>query len=209
MMFRLAVVGDLSLQDSARLKTVMDAALANADYVVQLGDMHPGYSVVKSAIATGNCSAIPGNHDTDWDAQSMGAHNWRIDRAECTLIGLDNSADRLDAGIWSSTLTVVNNTKPLFVFAHKPLSTIVLGDGSLSQHAMGEGVPNADAEKLKTWLATEKDSLIVHGHFHGWTYQKTWYSDFLVDGRGGAAPQLGYTVFYIQPEGWAFHNVIL
>src|SRR5260370_41572783 len=53
MTIRIAVVGDLSLQDPARLERVMAAAAADSDILVQMGDINPGYSVVQKYINLG------------------------------------------------------------------------------------------------------------------------------------------------------------
>ncbi len=96
-----------------------------------------------------------------------------------------------------------------FLFCHKPLSPIVLPDGTESLHIMGEGaLPCADAEKLKKFLEP-MDVTICNGHYHGWTLMRPYYGTVVLDGRGGAAPQIGYSLFYIQPEGWVCHPVTL
>src|SRR6185312_13671202 len=66
-MFRLAVVGDLSMQAPDRLDRVLRHALKHSDLVVQVGDMHPAYDVLKKHLGTGRLLVIPGNHDDRFD----------------------------------------------------------------------------------------------------------------------------------------------
>lgn len=207
-MIKISVVGDLSLQDPSRLEQAMAAAYSSCDILVQVGDMHPGYSVVKKYAGMGKpVYAVPGNHDTDWDNQLGWPRQWNHDVQECHLVGLDNHADSFNGQDWSA-LASINDDKPILLFVHKPLSTIVLPDGSESSHIMGEGAVNQDAIKL-CGLITGKDILCVHGHYHGWTYMKTKYADCLVEGRGGAAPQIGYTLITISPNGIVLHSITL
>lgn len=211
-MLRLAVVGDLSQNDPARLAQALDAALAASDIVVQVGDINPGYDVVKQRLGTGKLFPVPGNHDIlgpgNWDVSLPGLPKQWIKTLDCVqLIGLNNSCDTFDQEAWN-LLDTVDTTKHLFLFCHKPLSKIVFPDGSESQHIMGEGSPCPDAVKMQTWVAAHQ-ATTCHGHYHGWTLMKTVYGTVIVDGRGGAAPQIGYTLFNIQPEGWACHAVSL
>jgi hypothetical protein len=217
-MLKLAVVGDLSQNDPSRLAQALDAAIGVADVVVQLGDINPGYDVVKDRMkSSGKLLCIPGNHDTqgpgNWDASLPGTpKQWQKTVNGVYLIGLDNTNDTVNQAGWDLLNTYVNSgppTLPLFVFCHKPLSPIVLPDGTESTHIMGEGAfPCADAEKLKKFLEP-LDATLCHGHYHGWTLMKPSYGTVILEGRGGAAPQIGYTLFLIQPEGWVAHSVTL
>lgn len=216
-MLKLAVVGDLSQCDPAGLAKALDAALAAADIVVQVGDINPGYDVLKQRLSSGKLFPIPGNHDTlgpgNWDAELPDQpKQWQKSIGGIYMIGLDNTKDVIDQEGWSLLNGYVSAqppSLPLFLFCHKPLSPIVLPDGTESTHIMGEGAfPNADAEKLKHFLAP-LDATLCHGHYHGWTMMKPSYGTVIVDGRGGAAPQIGYTLFFIDPEGWAAHSITL
>ncbi len=215
-MLKMAVVGDLSQNDPSRLAQALDVALGAADLVVQVGDINPGYDVIKQRLTTGKLLCIPGNHDTqgpgNWDASLPGLpKQWQKTVQGVYLIGLDNTNDTINADGWKmlQDYVQVEPPPPLFVFCHKPLSPIVLPDGTESLHIMGEGsLPNADAEKLKHFLEP-LDATLCHGHYHGWTLMKPSYGTVILEGRGGAAPQIGYTLFIIQPEGWVAHSVTL
>ncbi len=207
-MIRLSIVGDLSLQDPARLEKVMAAAYPSADIVCQVGDMCPGYSIVKKYAAMGKpLYAVAGNHDTEWDTQLGWPRQWSHDTPECHLIGLDNHADSFNDKDWATVANVPNDGKPLLLFVHKPLSTIILPDGSESSHIMGEGAVNADAVKLQSILAARGNVICIHGHWHGNTIFTTKYALCLVEGRGGAAPNLGFSTVFIRDDGIAFHSV--
>jgi len=204
---RLAIVGDQSFGDPNRLAAVLDAALGSADFVVQVGDLHPGYAVVAERLATGKLLVVPGNHDTEWSTQlSQLPRQWIRELPEVRLIGLDNSGDIIDQKDWDILNAVPVDGKPTFVFVHKPLSTLVLPDGTESNHIMGEGSPNASAVQLRDWVR-KNGATMCCGHYHGWTYMKAPYGDVILDGRGGAASQLGYTLINIYKEGWIFHPV--
>lgn len=214
-MLRIAVVGDLSQNDASYLGKALDAALAAADVVVQVGDVNPGYDEVKSRMGTGKLLVIPGNHDIqgpgNWDGSMPGQpKQWRKDFPEATLIGLDNSLDVFPQASWDlvNAYGAAPRNVPLFVFFHKALSPLVLPDGNESSHIMGEGSPNADAQKLRAWLAG-RAATIVCGHFHGNSLMQTSYGTVILEGRGGAAgPQnLGYTLIFVQAEGWTAHPV--
>lgn len=213
-MLKLAVVGDLSQNDPARLAQALDAALAAADLVVIVGDINPGYDVVKQRLASGKLLCVPGNHDIlgpgNWDVSMPPGQpkQWAKTVGPAHLIGLNNSCDTFDQEAWDLLNAYPGAPLHLFVFCHKPLSTIVFPDGTESNHIMGEGSPCPDAVKMQQWVATRNVTL-YHGHYHGWTLMRTTYGTVIVDGRGGAAPQIGYTLFNIQPEGWAAHSVTL
>ena len=212
-MLRLAIVGDLSQNDPSRLDQALDAAMAASDLVIQVGDINPGYDVLKQRLGTGKILPVPGNHDIlgpgSWDASLTGLPKQWSKRVDCVqLIGLNNSCDTFDQEAWDLLNAYDGSAKHVFIFCHKPLSPIVLADGSESQHIMGEGSPCPDAVKMQNWVAAH-NAATCHGHYHGWTLMKTNYGTVIVDGRGGAAPQIGYTLLYIQPEGWAAHSVTL
>jgi hypothetical protein len=209
-MTRIAVVGDLSLQDPARLDQAIGATPANTDFIVQVGDAHPGYWVLKK-YANHPLLAVPGNHDTDWDAQLPGwPRQWHRELPDCSLVGMDNHADSFAKADLDMLAAALSLTKPIILFVHKPLSTIVLPDGSTSQHIMGEGgmQPNLDAIQLRTMIE-KRNVLCVHGHYHGWSFMRTDYADVLIEGRGGAAPAIGYTLITITKDGWVLHQVTL
>lgn len=212
-MLRLAIVGDLSQNDPSRLAQALDAALAASDIVIQVGDINPGYDVVKQRLGTGKLVPVPGNHDIigpgNWDASLPGLPKQWSKRIDCVqLFGLNNSCDTFDQEAWNLLSTYDGSAKHVFIFCHKPLSPIVFPDGSESQHIMGEGSPCPDAVKMQNWVAAH-NAATCHGHYHGWTLMKTNYGTVIVDGRGGAAPQIGYTLLNIQPEGWSAHAVTL
>jgi predicted phosphodiesterase len=211
-MLKLAVVGDLSQNDPSRLAQALDAALQAADVVVQVGDINPGYEAIKQRLGTGKLLCVPGNHDIqgpgNWDAGLPSLpKQWAKTIDNVYLVGLNNSCDTFDQEAWDLLNAAPTNLR-LFVFCHKPLSPIVFPDGTESQHIMGEGAPCPDAIKLQQWAAG-RHATFCHGHYHGWTLMSPNYGTVIVDGRGGAAPQIGYTLFVIQPEGWAAHAVAL
>src|SRR6266404_477225 len=126
--------------------------------------MHPNYFSVK----TYNALAIKGNHDTDWDTQLIGwPKQWRRDYDGFRIVGLDNSQDTFCAADWDIINNLPDDNIPTFIAVHKALSTIVLPDGSETTHVMGEGTPNADAQKLQDWLEKRGDAFLLHGHYHG------------------------------------------
>jgi hypothetical protein len=212
-MLKLAIVGDLSQNDPSRLAKALDAALQAADIVVQVGDINPGYDVVKQRLATGKLMCIPGNHDIispgNWDLSLPGLPKQWVKTIDCAhLIGLNNSCDTFDQEAWKLLDTFQGPPQHCFVFCHKPLSPIVFPDGTESRHIMGEGATCPDAIKMQSWVA-QHHATTCHGHYHGWTLMSTDYGTVIVDGRGGAASQIGYTLLNIQPEGWSAHSVIL
>lgn len=212
---KIALVGDLSFGDPSRLSAVLDAALnatASTDAVIQLGDLHPGYQQVKSRYLTNGhkLAPVPGNHDTDYD--SIGCpRTWRQDLADpqtgvtVTLLGLDNSAGILSAD--SKALFGQPKTADFeFVFAHMPPCELVLPDGSPNGHNMAESGGAEDAAWLRSQLAQRADAYGC-GHYHSWTYQQTSFGPVILDGRGGAAPELAYTLITVTPDGWVLHSV--
>lgn len=215
---KIALVGDLSFGDPARLAAVLDAALnatGSADAVVQLGDINPAYQQVKSRVATNGHKLFPikGNHDIN-DFDSIGCPaTWRQDLTDpqtgvtVTLLGLDNSAGTLTAD--SKALFSQPKTSAFeFTFAHMPPCELVLPDGSSNSHNMAEtGQPGADdAAWLRDQLKARADAYGC-GHYHGMTWQQTNFAPILVDGRGGAAPELAYTLITVTPQGWVLHSV--
>ncbi len=202
---KINIVGDLSLQAPERLQKVMDAA-AECDILIQVGDMHPCYECVKRAPK--GCFAVVGNHDTDWDKNLGWPRQWRHDTPECLIIGIDNSKDTFAQADYDTVQPLPTN-KPVFIVVHKPLSTIVLPDGTQSSHSMGEGAPNADAKRMQAIVAQAENVLLVHGHYHGKSVFKTAYADCVVEGRGGAAPILGFTSILVTKDGWTIHQTEL
>jgi predicted phosphodiesterase len=201
-MFKIAVVGDLSLQDPKRLERAMDAAAAACpDVLIHVGDIQPGWAVLKKYKVP--ILAVPGNHDADWDSSLGWPRSWFKDFEQVQIVGMDNSQDRFVQADWDN-LTKAVPGKLLIVVCHKALSTIVFPDGTISQHVMGEGQPNADADRLKGWCMTRR-TILIHGHFHGLSLMQTSYGLCLVEGRGGAAPEIGYTIVYVSPDGVSFH----
>lgn len=214
---KIALVGDLSFGDPARLAAVLDAALnatASTDAVIQLGDLHPAYPQVTSRYATSwhKLAPVPGNHDTDYGTIGC-PRTWRKDLTDpqtgvtATLLGLDNSAGTLTAD--SKALFAQPKTAQYeFVFAHMPPCELVLPDGSPNGHNMAEtGQAGAgDAAWLRDQLKARADAYGC-GHYHGMTFQQTQFAPVIVDGRGGAAPELAYTLITVTPDGWVLHSV--
>lgn len=204
------------MNDSSRLATVLDAALANTDVVVQLGDIAYAYDVIKARYGSGRLWPIPGNHDYTnghWD-QSLAdlPKQWMKSNAELVVVGLDNSFDTFNAEAWTlleSGAKQGSGKLPLFVAVHKALSPLILPDGTESQHIMGEGASCPDAVKLQDWLRAHPESAVACGHYHGWALMQTSYATVILEGRGGAAPQLGYTLINIDQNGWIAHPVTL
>jgi hypothetical protein len=214
-MMKLAIVGDLSQQNPVMLAAALDAAMQASDVVVLVGDVNPGYDVVKARVPSGKLLVIPGNHDIqgpgNWDASLPGMpKQWRKDFPEATLIGLNNSVDVFDQEAWDLLDTYAANPRPvpLFLFFHKSLSPLILPDGTESKHIMGEGNPVPDAQKLIGWLSG-REATVACGHFHGQSVVQTNYATILLEGRGGAAgpANIGYTLLFIQQDGWTAHPV--
>jgi predicted phosphodiesterase len=208
---KLGIVGDLSGRDPARLEKALTAALAACDVVVQVGDLHAGYDLCKRLVASsgGRLYLVPGNHDVNYDSIGF-LRNWKVTLGDglVTLIGIDNSNDVISPGAWS-LLDTPGASKYGFVFAHKAPKAIVKADGSVSHHVMGEGQPNADADRLCLRLAALSDAMVC-GHFHDWTVMDgPWGTPLILEGRGGAADEIGYTSVTILPEGWSASKVTL
>lgn len=205
---KIGVVGDLSGNAPDRLCKVLDNALIACDYVVQVGDLEPAYSQVQARYLTSGHKLfpVPGNHDAQYD--SIGApRRWKFTTPDglATLIGIDNSSSHLTdddktlfADRWSSAFG--------FVFAHMAPWPLVLPDGSENRHTMVESGPNPDADWLVEQLKSRADAMCV-GHYHGWTFQQAPWGPLIVDGRGGAAADLGYTLITVTPDGWVLHSV--
>lgn len=216
-MTKIAIVGDLSFGNPERLAAVLDAALnatGSADAVIQVGDLHPAYQQVASRYATNGhkLAPVPGNHDTGYDSTGC-PRTWRKDLTDpqtgvtVTLLGLDNSAGILSAD--SKALFAQPKTSQFeFVFGHMPPCELVLPDGSPNGHNMAETgqAGAADAAWLQGQLHDRADAYCC-GHYHGMTYQMTSSGPVIVDGRGGAAPELAYTLITVTPGGWVLHSV--
>lgn len=202
------MVGDLSFGDPTRLAKVLDAALLGADIVVQVGDLHPAYEQVKSRYATSGHKLfpIPGNHDTDYD--SIGCpRTWSYASPDglVTLLGLDNSTGSLTPD-GKALFTTPKATPYEFTFGHMPPVDMVLPDGSTNGHNMAESGGASDAAWLTDQLRGRADAMAC-GHYHGMTYQQAPFGPLIVDGRGGAAPDLAYTLITVVEQGWVFHSV--
>lgn len=205
-MFRIGIVGDLSMQDPARLEAAIAEVCPLVDVVVQVGDMHAAYDVINKYVGKPKpFYVIPGNHDIDYDSKLGLSRRWRYDYDLCRIAGIDNSNDTLAKEDYDILNSIPNDDLPLFLFAHKPLSMIILPDGSENGHIMGEVSQGEHAEKLKEWLAARKNVLLICGHYHGFTWMRANYCDVLVEGRGGAAPEVGYTIIYVHTDGWSLH----
>lgn len=206
---KIAVVGDLSMQEHSRLDRVLTAALAAADLVVQIGDIHSAYGVVQKHLKSGRLFVIPGNHDDRYDSLGI-PRQWLHPLAKCTLVGLDNSNDHFNSETWAILAQVTPEmSRPLFVFAHKPISNVILSDGSENHHVMSEsGTPasKADAIRLQGWLRKQKNCMLISGHYHGWSCAMTDFAFCIIEGRGGAAPDLGYTTIVVTSDGMSFHK---
>jgi predicted phosphodiesterase len=207
-MTKIGVVGDLSGGDPTRLSAVLDNALIACDYVVQVGDLEPAYKQVQSRWLTSGHKffPVPGNHDVDYDTIGC-PRRWKLttDDGLVTLIGIDNSTSNLA----DEDKALFDERGPStfgFVFAHMPPCPIVLPDGSENRHGMVGGGPNPDADWLIDMLKTRGDAMFA-GHYHGWTFQQAAWGPLIVDGRGGAAPDLGYTLITVTPDGWVLHSV--
>ena len=208
---KIGVVGDLSGGDPARLCAVLDNALIACDYVVQVGDLEPAYTQVQSRIATSGHKffPVPGNHDTEYDSLGV-PRAWRVDVSSppLTLLGLDNSTGMLsdDSKALFATPKATGVTE--FAFAHMPPCPLVLPDGTENVHGMVESGPNPDAAWLIGQLQGRCDAMFC-GHYHGWTamLSSPFGGPLIADGRGGAAPDLGYTLVTVTAEGWVLHSV--
>ena len=205
---KIGVVGDLSGGDPSRLSAVLDQALIACDYVVQVGDLHPAYEQVKSRWLTSGHKflPVPGNHDVDYDTIGC-PRTWRLDCTDpaLTLLGLDNSG----GGLTTDSKALFGAAKAAsfeFVFAHMPPCSLVLPDGSENTHNMAESGGREDATWLTNVMGQRTDAMFC-GHYHGWTYQQTSWGPLIVDGRGGAAPELAYTLITVTSDGWVLHSV--
>jgi hypothetical protein len=223
---RLGIVGDCSQGDANLLARAIDAALAGSDQVVLVGDVNSsdnqsGYDVVKARLSSGKISVVPGNHDTqgpgDWSKLGALPKQWIKMRGGATLIGLDNSCDAIGPDGWSILGSYDAQPQkpqgPIFVFVHKSLSPLVLPDGTESTHVVSEGAANADADKLKAWIAA-REATVCCGHYHGWALLRAPYGDVILEGRGGSqgyagSKVCGWTQVIVQAEGWTAHPVSL
>jgi predicted phosphodiesterase len=206
---KIAVVGDLSGGDPNRLTAVLDHALVAADIVCQVGDLEPAYKQVQSRVLTSGHKLfpVPGNHDTDYATLGV-PRCWRQATSDglTTLIGIDNSAATVPADS-KALFDTAKATKFEFVFAHMAPAPLVLPDGSVNGHTMTESInPNPDADWLVNTLKGRADAMFV-GHYHGFTVQFAPWGPIIVDGRGGAAPELAYTLITTTPDGWVLHSV--
>ncbi len=217
-MIKLAIVGDLSMQDPARLDKVMKAALVHADLVFNVGDVHPGYEVMRKHLATGKVWIVPGNHDEDYDSMHT-PRQWILENDFFVAVGLDNSEDSLNNESWmlleEAEKITKDNYKCLFVVLHKPISTVILPNGLEDHHIMGRehkrdaSVVNTDVEKLIKYLDKQENVLLICGHYHQFSFQRNWYCDVLIDGRGGASADIGYSLLLVHDKGWTFNKIDL
>lgn len=220
-MLKIGVVGDVSQGDTGLFAKALDAALAASDVVVQVGDINPGYDVLKARMGTGKLFPVPGNHDIlgpgSWDASLPGLpKQWRKDFPEAVLIGLDNSLNSFGPG-WDilSEYEKAPTQVPLFLFMHKALSPLVLPDGTESDHVMmGETTADAEAKKMMDWMSAHASPTVCCGHYHGSSSMRTSYGQVILEGRGGASGYhgtavCGYTLIYVQSDGWTAHAVDL
>jgi hypothetical protein len=207
---KIALVGDLSFGDPTRLARVLDAALIGADVVLQAGDINPGYPQVKSRWLTSGHKLFPvkGNHDTGGLYEQIGCPAvWQHQTADglVTINGLDNSAGTLTPD--SKALYDQPKSTPYeFTLAHMPPVDMVLPDGSTNGHNMAEAGGGDDAAWLAGQLRDRADAYLC-GHYHGWTLQQAPFGPLIVDGRGGAAPDLAYTLITVTEQGWVLHSV--
>ena len=213
-MLKIAVVGDLSMGDADKYDQALSEAFDHADIIIQVGDLHPAYDITNKYKAKGKpFLVVPGNHDLEWDEKFKYPRQWVYSTDLVHIIGLDNSNDHFNDETWKLLATTdlpENKNKFIFVVAHKPLSKIILTDGSESWHYMGEEGGKGSNKKLRDWLNVHKNTLLIGGHYHNWTLQHAAYSDILVEGRGGADPdELGYTLILVNEDGWVLHKVIL
>src|SRR6185437_3403869 len=78
-MLKIAVVGDLSMNNPTKYDHVMSEAFKNADMVVQIGDMHPAYDITTKYLNNKDKKvllAVPGNHDVEWDEKYPHPRQW-------------------------------------------------------------------------------------------------------------------------------------
>jgi predicted phosphodiesterase len=207
-MLKIGVVGDLSGGDPYRYGKVLHAAMTTADVVVQVGDLHPAYDLSQEGFASGKVFLCRGNHDVSWKPEWP--LQWRKDFPEATLIGIDNSSDVISQAGWDILDGIYKDGHPknVFVFAHKSPVPLVLPDGSISTHIMGEGSASPDANRLVKWLnMMQGTATIVCGHLHSWSLQKTQDFDLILDGRGGAAPELAFSLILVSQDTWVMHSV--
>jgi hypothetical protein len=208
---KIALVGDLSFGDPTRLAKVLDAALVAADHVVQLGDIAPAYSQVRSRwLTSGNqLHPLKGNHDIGQYEQIGCPATWSYQTTDglVTLLGLDNSAGTLTPD--SKTLFSVPKTTPFeFAFAHMPPVDMVLPSGDINKHNMAEtGQPGSDDAAWLCAQLKQRSDMMGAGHYHGMTVQYAPFGPLIVDGRGGAAPDLAYTLITVTEDGWVLHSV--
>jgi hypothetical protein len=87
-----------------------------------------------------------------------------------------------------------------------PPCELVLPDGSPNGHNMAEAGGADDAAWLTGQLGNRADAYCC-GHYHGATVQFAPWGPIIVDGRGGAAPELAYTLITVTPAGWVLHSV--
>lgn len=205
---KLGVVGDLSGGQPDRLSRVLDAALVACDVVVQVGDFNPATEQVRSRLLTSGhkLHVVPGNHDLDFDVLGV-PRNWKWTDPDglVTLIGVDNSTMRLPDEA-KALFASRGPSRYGFVFAHMAPWPIVLPDGSENRHTMVEGGQNPDADWLVDQLKLRADCMVV-GHYHGMTVQFAPWGPLIVEGRGGAAPDLAYTLITVTGSGWVVHSV--
>jgi predicted phosphodiesterase len=212
-MLKLGIVGDLSMQDPDRLDKVMRAAYKQSDMVIHVGDVHAGYDVMTKYLkGNKDVRVVPGNHDESYDRLGTD-RQWLYYDSLVVIVGVDNSEDKLDALAWQLLKEGYDRAtkKNLFfiVVAHKPISSIMLSNGESNNHIMGESGNVADRDKFKTWLGSLNEVLFVCGHYHAWAMQETRYATVLIEGRGGAAPDLGWTQVLVSKDGMVINRIDL
>jgi len=175
--------------------------------------LEPGYDVIKERVKTGKLLVVPGNHDSGFDGLGL-PRDWTktitSDKKEVRLVGIDNSQDSISAQAWRYLEDMAKQTdQPVyrFVFAHKAPSDLILPNGSISTHVMGEGRINKDAQRLVA-LLQPLDATMCVGHLHAFAYCHPWWGDLICEGRGGAnVTELAYSLIVVQSEGWVLHSV--
>jgi predicted phosphodiesterase len=212
-MIKIGVVGDLSMQDPERLDRVMRAAYKQSDMLIHVGDVHAGYDVIiKYLKGNKKIYVVPGNHDESYNKMGV-SRQWLYYDALVVIVGVDNSEDKLDKEAWELLKTghskAIKYNKFFIVVAHKPLSSIMLANGESNNHIMGENHSIIDREKFKIWLASLNEVLFVCGHYHNWAMMETRYATVLIEGRGGAAPDLGWTQIIVSKDGMVINRIDL
>lgn len=205
-MFRLAVVGDLSGGAPNRLAAVLDHAIGASDMVVQVGDLHAAYPEVKQRLAGGHLFPVPGNHDVSYDSLGV-PRNWRYDHELVTVIGFDNSTGHMTPEAWKVLKDPIY-TRWKIAACHMAPEPLLSEDGAEITHVMGEGAPGSETQELMMLLQQQKFDILLCGHYHGKVDTATDFGVRMIcDGRGGAAPELAFSLLIFTGNKWGIHDI--